>query len=618
MNRSPASRRRLIRLAFLGLAVGFIAFCVLINESVRHVRLDLTEGRLYTLSEGTRRIATTLDEPVELRFYHSRALDEASPRLGVYATRVRELLQEIAAASDGRVRLAVIDPAPFSEDEDHAAAYGLTPLPLGAGGAQAYFGLAATNSTDGRETIPFFQPERAAFLEYDLARLLQQLAAPRKTIVGLLTPLPAGTGFDPATGQIREPWAVFDELRAGFEVRQLEASLSAVPEDVRVLVVAHPQRLPEPALFAIDQYVLRGGRLLLFVDPSAEQAPPDAADASGPVPAARASDLAPLLRTWGVRYDARRVLVDDALALSVAGGAHGAPARHPAFLGLDAAQLSQDDVTTSNLQRINVATAGVLTPLSGAGTSFRPLMWSSDLAAPMDAARLAGLREPSALYEGFKPTGEHHAIAARITGRPRSAFDKAPATGGPALKAAANDVHIIVVADTDLLADLLWVRTESLFGQRFTTPWASNGDFVLNAVDNLAGSADLIALRGRHVAQRPFTRVEELQRLADERLRHKAGELEAALAAAEQRLAALEQQRDAAGTSLPQAQQQELQRFQQERLRIRRELRGVRRDLDEDIESLGRTLKLVNILVAPLALVALVAFTARRLFRREG
>lgn len=618
MNRSPASRRRLIRLAFVGLAVGFVAFCVFINESVRNVRLDLTDGRIYTLSDGTRRIATTLDEPVELRFYHSRALDEASPRLGVYATRVRELLLEIATASDGRVRLSLIDPAPFSEDEDHAAAYGLTPLPLDSGGAQAYFGLAGTNSTDGRATIPFFQPEREAFLEYDLARLLQQLATPVRAVVGLLTPLPASAGFDPATQQVREPWTVFEELRAGFEVRQLDASLTAVPPDVRVLVVAHPQRLPDTALFAIDQYVLRGGRLLLFVDPSAEQAPPDAADALGSVPATRASDLAPLLRAWGVQYDTRRVLVDDALALSVAGGEHGAPVRHPAFLGLDTAQLARDDITTSNLQRINVATAGVLAPISGAGTRFRPLMWSSDVAAPMDAARLAALREPSALYDGFKPTGERYTIAARITGRPRSAFTKAPAAGGPALAAAANDVHIIIVADTDLLADLLWVRTESVFGQRFTTPWASNGDFVLNAVDNLAGSADLIALRGRHVAQRPFTRVEELQRLADERLRRKAGELEAALAAAEQRLAALEQQRDAAGAALPQAQQRELQRFQQDRLRIRKDLRGVRRDLDRDIESLGRTLELVNVLVAPLVLVALVAFVARRLFQREA
>lgn len=603
----------MIRVALAALVAGFIAFCVLVHAHVRHVRLDLTEGRLYTLSEGTRRIATSLDEPVELRFYHSRALDGVSPQLGVYATRVRELLAEIAAASGGRVRLTVIDPAPFSEDEDHAAAYGLTALPLGAGGAAAFFGLAGTNSTDGRETIPFFQPEREAFLEYDLARLLQRLATPRKAVIGLLTPLPAGVGFDPGTRQVREPWTVFEEMRAGFEVRTLAVTLTTVPDEVRVLVVAHPQRLPEPAVFAIDQYVLRGGRLLLFLDPSAEQAPPDAAAPDGAD--ARASDLAPLLRAWGVRYDARRVLVDDALALSVAGDEHGTPARHPAFLALEAAQLAHDDVTTSNLQRINVATAGVLAPVPGAGTTLQPLMWSSDVAAPTDAARLVGLREPSDLYAGFEPTGERYTIAARITGRPRSAFSQAPAGGDSFLAAARSDVHIIVVADTDLLADLLWVRTDDLFGQRFATPWANNGDFVLNAIDNLAGSADLVALRGRHVARRPFTRVEELRRLADARLRHKAGELEAALAATEQRLAALEQQRDATAASLSRAQQQELQRFQQERLRIRKDLRSVRRDLDEDIESLGRILELVNILVAPLVLVALVAVSARRLAR---
>ncbi|MFO1428477.1 MAG: Gldg family protein [Steroidobacteraceae bacterium] len=616
MSRAPAARRRVIRLTLAVLVAGFVAFCVLVNEGVHGVRLDLTEGRLYTLSDGTRRIAAALDAPVELRFYYSRALGEASPYLGVYATRVRELLAEIAAASGGRLRVTVIDPAPFSADEDHAAEYGLTPVPLTAGGTQGWFGLAGTNSTHGRQMIPFFQPEREAFLEYDLARLLQQLGAAQRPVVGLLTTLPATAGFDPATQQMRDPWAVFDELRTGFDLRPLEPSITAVPADVRVLIVAHPQRLPEPALFAIDQYVLRGGRLLLFVDPSAEQVPPSAAESFGPAPATRSSDLAPLLRAWGLRYDPRRIVLDDAQALAVAAGEHGGPVRHPGFLGIDAAHMARDDVTTSNLQRINFASAGELAPVAGAGTTFQPLLWSSDVATTVDAARLAGLRDPSDLYRDFKPGGEHFVLAARISGRPRSAFTRAPAGGSPPLTVARADVHVIVVADTDLLSDLLWVRTDNLFGQRYRTPWADNGAFVLNAVDNLAGSADLISLRGRRIAQRPFTRVEELRRLADERLRRKAGELEAALATTEQRLAALEGRRGSAGAVPPQAGQAELQRFQQERLRIRQELRAVRRDLDVDIESLGRVLRIVNILVAPLVLVALVALVARRRSRR--
>jgi len=618
VSRAAASRRRIIRLSLAVLAMGFVAFCLLVNEGVRGMRLDLTEGRLYTLSDGTRRIAAGLDGPVELHLFYSRPLGEASPYLGVYATRVRELLAEIAAASGGKVRLTVIDPAPFSEEEDRAAEHGLTPVPLAGGGTQAYFGLAGTRSTDGHQTIPFFQPEREAFLEYDLARLLQQLGAARRPVVGLLTTLPATAGFDPATQQLREPWAVFDELRAGFDVRPLEPSLTSVPPDIGVLLVAHPQRLPEAALFAIDQYVLRGGRLLLFVDPSAEQAPPSPAAPFGPDPSARSSDLAPLLAAWGIRYDPRRIVVDDAQALAVAGGEHGAPVRHPGFLGLDAAHMARDDVTTSNLQRINVATAGQLVPQAGAGTTFQPLLWSSDVAATTDATRLAGLRDPSDLYRDFKPTGERYTLAARISGRPRSAFARARAGDAPSLTAAGADVHVIVVADTDLLSDLLWVRTDDLFGQRYRTPWANNGDFVLNAVDNLAGSADLISLRGRRVAQRPFSHVEELRRLADERLRRKAGELEAALAATEQRLAALEAPRGGADAGPPQARQAELQRFQQERLRIRHDLRAVRRDLDVDIESLGRLLEVLNILIAPLVLVAIVALVARSMSRRNA
>lgn len=602
-------RRTLGRIALALLALGFVAFCVLLQSGLGHHRLDLTADQRYTLSDGTRRIAASPGEPVHLRLYWSRAAGESSPYLAVYATRVRELLTEIAAASAGRVRLSVIDPAPFSADEDDAAAAGLSAVPLGdAAGTQAWFGLVGTNSTDGREVIPFFQPEREAFLEYDIARLLQQLARPQKPVVGLLTTLPMTLDFDPQTGRVREPWAVLGALRETFDVRSIAPDAAELPADLRVLIVAHPQNLSQALLRAIDRYVQGGGRLLLFVDPSAEQAAPAEANAFGLGPPTRASDLAPLLAAWGVKYDPRQVLGDDAQALTVAGGQSGGPVRHLAFLGIDADHLARDAVATASLGNINVATAGVLVPSGTPGTTFRPLLWSSDTAAPLEAARLQDLRDPAELYSGFRPTGERYTIAAYVSGRPAAAF----AAPGAQPARATRDIQVVVVADTDLLADLMWTRTESLFGQRYQTPFADNGDFVLNTVDWLAGSEDLVSLRGRATVHRPFERVEELRRRADERLREQAAQLERTLADTEKRLAALEAGRGDAAAGPAAAQQAELKRFQDERLRIRRELREVRRGLDRDIESLGRTLKLLNILVLPLVLVGLLAWLTRR------
>jgi ABC-type uncharacterized transport system involved in gliding motility auxiliary subunit len=606
-------RRVLGRIALALLAIGFVAFCALLQSGLGHHRLDLTADRRHTLSEGTRRIANSLAEPVHLRLYWSRAAGESSPYLAVYATRVRELLAEIAAASGGRVRLSVVDPAPFSADEDDAAEAGLTALPLGdAAGTQAWFGLVGTNSTDGRQVLPLFRPEREAFLEYDIARLLLLLARPQKPPVGLVTALPMTLDFDPGSGRVREPWAVLGALRETFDVRPIAPDATALPQDLRVLVVAHPQRLSEPLLRAIERYVLAGGRLLLFVDPSAEQAAPAEPNAFGPGPPTRASDLAPLLAAWGVGYDPRQVLGDDAQALAVAGGPNGAPVRHLGFLGVDAAHMSRARVATATLRHVNVATAGVLVPNGAPGTTFEPLLWSSDTAAPLDAARFQDLRDPATLYAGFKPTGERYTIAAYVSGRPASAF----AAPGATPARASRDVRVVVVADTDLLADLMWTRTETVFGQRYPAPFADNGDFVLNTVDWLAGSEDLVSLRGRATVHRPFERVDDLRRRADEQLREQAAVLERALADTDKRLAALEAARGDATAGGALAQQAELRRFQEERLRVRRELREVRRGLDRDIESLGRTLKLLNILVLPLLLVGLLAWLTRRRSRR--
>jgi ABC-type uncharacterized transport system involved in gliding motility auxiliary subunit len=610
--------RRFKGLALLALlAVAFAGSSVVFTTLLHGPRLDLTSDGMYTLSAGTRRLVAGLDEPVDLRFYYSREALRAEPLLATYGRRVREMLEEIAAASAGQVRLEVVDPEPYSDEEEQAAEAGLQALPLGPRGATVYFGLAGRNATGGSAAIEFFQPAKERLVEYDIARLIHQLSTPEKPRVGLMTTLPMTFGFDPTAQRMRQPWVIVSQLQQAFEVRNLEPDASTIPADLDVLMLVHPKLLPAATLYAIDQYVMNGGRLLLFLDPSAEQ------DLAGGDPTnpfggdGRASELEPLLTAWGIRYRADQALGDDEYALTVSGG--GQPMRHLGFLGLDERALEPADPVTGGLGMINLATTGWLQPLEGAGTSFTPLLTSSELAAPIPAARFAEPGEPSDLFEGFKPSGRHYALAARVAGKLPSAYPDGPPEGASLPPGATHQTQsggesgLIVVADTDLLADQLWTRTPSYLGQTYVEAWADNGHFVMNALDNLAGSDALVSIRGRASFVRPFDRVEDLRRSADERLRATAAGLAEQLDATEQKLSALQSRRDDETSPLPTREQQaELERFRAERNRIARELREVQHSLDRDIDALGARVKLLNIVVLPVALVFLAWLVARR------
>jgi ABC-type uncharacterized transport system involved in gliding motility auxiliary subunit len=344
----------------------------------------------------------------------------------------------------------------------------------------------------------------------------------------------------------------------------------------------------------------------------------------------RSSHLTPLLTAWGLKFNTDEVVADRAHALSVTLRQGEQPVEHLGILGLDQNSFARDDVITAGLSSVNVATAGHLDPLTGAQACqpvkgsracFEPLLQSSSDAETLPVARFRMLFDPTTLLDGFKPTGRRYVIGARVTGNVHSAFPAGPpqgvtlAPGQTALKQSAKPLNLVVFADTDMLADFMWVREQSFFGQRMTQAWASNGDLVDNALDNLAGSADLISVRGRATFQRPFDRVERLRRQADERLHAKEQELEAQLRDTETKLTALQSKKDSGSTLiLTPDQEREIEHFQSEKLRIRKELRAVRAGLNENIERLGTTLKIINIVVVPLvfAVIALLVWLWRR------
>jgi ABC-type uncharacterized transport system involved in gliding motility auxiliary subunit len=609
----------------LALALLFIAITVLANYALRGWRLDLTENRLYTTAPGTDRILKSIKEPINLYFFFSEKTANQLPQLKSYGIRVRELLEELAARSGGKVRLHVIDPQPFSEEEDRADALGVDGTPVGASGAKLYLGLAGTNSTDGHAAIEFFDPSKEQFLEYDVIKLIYQLANPKKPVLAWLSTLPMEPGFDQQSGQMREPWVIYSEAQQLFDVRPLAPTAAKIDSDVSVLVLVHPKNLSPATQFAIDQFALRGGHIMVFVDPIAE-ADRSGADPQNPMAsmdADKSSSLPQLLTAWGVHFDPTQVVADRDHALSVTMRQGEAPVEHLGVLGFDKASFASNDVITAGLSVVNVATAGHLEPVKGAHTKFEPLLQSSTDSELLPVERFRMLFDPSTLREGFKATGVRYTIAARVTGDVGTAFPAGPPPGVTLppgqidLKTSVKPLNLVVFADTDLLSDYLWVHEQSMFGQRLTQAWAGNGDLVLNALDNLAGSADLISVRGRASYARPFERVVRLQRIADDRFRDKEQELQRQLQTTEQKLTQLQSAKGADSSALiiTPAQEQEIEQFEQEKLQIRKQLRAVRAGLDAEIHRLGNTLKILNIIVMP-ALFALLALAVAA-WRRE-
>ena len=582
-------------------------------------RLDLTAERLYTLSPGTRQTLAQIDEPITLRFYYSRLLGDTLPAYGVYAQRVRALLDQYVAAAHGKLRLEVYDPQPFSSVEDRALAFGLQGVPLNSEGEKVYFGLAGSNSTDDQQTIRFFVPNRERLLEYDLTRLVHTLAVPKRTVVGLLTTLP----LEGANG----PLPLLAQLRQLDEVKELPLTLAAIPEGIDVLMLVQPHKLPDQTLFAIDQFVLRGGAALVFVDPYSE-----AAARGGAAGDAIAGDLEPLFKAWGVRLVPNAVAADrrDARRVVVPAGQGGGSMHYVAWLDLKGAELNPDDPVTANLREVTLASAGIIERLPGATTKFEPLITTSTDAMQLPTDKIAGLPDVMGLLLNFKPSNTRYVLAGRVTGASATAFPGGPpkaadqpgkpakpAASGAVLRRSLKPVNVILVADTDLLDERFWAQSENFFGRQVVVPLANNGDFVANAVDVLAGGDDLIRLRSRGTSAQPFEVVERIQQAADERYAAEQQTLEKKLKATETKLRELTHgEPSASAAELSPEQATAVEQFRGDLLETRRALRAVRAAQRHDIERLKAILEFCDIALVP-SIVAVAAIALGALRRRR-
>jgi ABC-type uncharacterized transport system involved in gliding motility auxiliary subunit len=611
------------------IAIAFVVATIVSNQLFKGLRIDLTENQLYTLSDGTRRILNNIDEPVNLYFFYSDQATAAVPTLRDYANRVREMLTEFANASHGKIRLKIIDPVPFSEAEDQAAQFGLQDVRLAATPDPVYLGLAGSNSVGDEEIIRFFQPDKEGSLEYDLAKLVSTLAHPERKVIGLLSGVSMSGQFDPQTQRMEPAWVAYQQASQMFEIRDLGTAPESIPDDISLLWIVQPKNFSNATQYAIDQFVMRGGKALIFVDPLAMvDATADAGMPQGMPPMGQASDLPLLFKGWGIEFNAQEVVADAQLALQINSGFGARPTRHYGYLGITADRMSASDIITMDLGSINAAMAGHFTTAADSAATFEPLLTSSPASAVMPASRFAYLPDPASLQNGFVPSGEPQIIAARIGGTLSSAFPAGKPSGGvsadatgagdaatPHLTESAEPANLIVVADVDMLGDHMWVQVQNFFGQQIANAFASNGAFVINALENLAGSSDLIAVRSRGTFARPFTRVDELRVDAEARFRETEQRLQQELAETERRLGELQSAREDTGSLLlTEAQQGEIDRFIDQRSSIRKELRAVQRGLDEDIEDLGTLLKIINIGLVPLllTLATLIALWRRR------
>ena len=635
-----ASRRARAWIALVCIGLMLIAVNIIAGRFLT-ARLDLTGERLYTLSRGTRQTLARIDEPITLRFYYSTRLGDSAPSYGVYAQRVRELLDEYVTAAKGKLRLEIYNPQPFSDVEDRAVAFGLQAVPLDQQGEQVFFGLAGTNSTDDQQIVAFFAPDRERLLEYDLTRLVHSLAVPKRTVVGLVSSLPLeGDAMAAIRGRPVRPLAIIDQLRQLDRIETIGADFDAVPSDIDVLMLVHPQNLPDKTLFAIDQFVLKGGKALVFVDPYSERQAGERTRPGAPAD----SDLEPLFKKWGLRLLPNTVAGDrrDAMRVAISGAGGRAQALdYVAWLKLHGAEINHEDVITADLKQLAMGSAGILEPVEGATTKLEPLVTTSPDSTKIPVDKIAPLPDVAGLLTGFKSDDTRYTLAARISGPIETAFPDGPpkpapakpeepakpdeppkpADGAPApdfLRKSVQPINVVVVADTDMLDDRFWADTRDFFGRRVIVPFANNADFVANAIEVLAGGEDLVDLRSRGSSARPFTVVEQIQRAADERYAAEQRALQDKLKQTQQRLRELTGNDPANPAALSPDQARTIDEFRAEMVATRQQLRAVQAALRQDIEWLKAILEFCDIALVPiLVAAAAIVLGALRLRRRR-
>lgn len=608
-----SSKSRLTAVGVLLAIVLTLALNSIVANTFRSSRIDLTAGHLYSLSEGTRTLLGKLDEPIHMRLFMSGSLRDAAPQLAAYAARVRSMLDTYATLSKGKITLEVIDPEPYSDEEDQAVGFGINRIALQGADDSIFFGLAATNSTDGKAQIPVFTPDREAFLEYDLTRLVAELGQPAKPVVTLIDGL--GLAGNP---QLRQPPAqIMTMLKETYDVETVTGDVDKLPDHTRVVMVVQPQQLSDRTLYTLDQWVMSGGATLVFVDPFAET---QLGRGPGQLPDDNASDLDKLFKAWGIGFDVKTAVADPQNAIRTARAVAGRQievANYPWF-AVRGDGFDHGDAITSQLQAVVLTTPGSFTA-TGKDVTLQPLMVASTSAGYLPAGEAADpYGDPRALLPKIAKASTQPILAARVDGKLVSAFPagkpEGSENGDKPIGESVGKPNLIVVADADMLSDRNWIQRQNVLGQAVAQAFANNGDFVLNAVEQMVGGVALADLRSRTVSWRPFTRINALEQSAEQKFLAKQQELTQRVQDTETKIKSIAaEQKVKQGEVIASDTSATVEKFRAELLAARAELRDVQYNLRRDVEQLKAWIMVITVGIVPLvvAIFALV-FALRR------
>lgn len=645
-------------IGWIGVFVLAVLVFIGVNTGIHYVgnaRLDLTEEKLFTLSDGTRSILKSLDKPVHLEFYYSTSLGKEIPGYAVFASRVRDLLEEYKAVAGDKLIIDTFDPEPFSETEDQAVEAGMQGVPLDQTGDEVYFGLVGFASSEREEgsAIPFFQTERGNFLEYDITKLIYRVANPELPVVGVISNKPVfGDPMAQMRGGSSDPWTIVTQMQDFFDVRYVYDAKTLLEDTPDILLIIHPNDIAPDFAYAIDQHLLRGGRAAIFYDPWNETAANTPARGPGGAPVE--SSFQPFFDTWGVHVTEETVVGDrgSAQMVNAGDGSNFVPVPYVVWVKPTASQLNKDDAILSSINNLLIPSAGTIVVSDDSQLSVQPMIESTTDATLIPIQRLA-TPDPTGLLEDYAPTGETYMLAARLSGSVSTAFPDGPPpppepeaveepdTGSdqadtedtaqaepepepverpaflPHLSASEAPMNVVLVADADMLEDRFWVRVQNFFGQRVAVPQADNGAFLVNALDNLHGSTDLLSLRSRGTGNRPFVAVDALRKQAETDYRAEERALQKKMTETEEKLSNLQSGAGADGAALDTAETDaEIEQFTRELIDTRRKLREVNLSLRRDIEALQDRIQLINIGLMPVLVcvfaIALGYFRARR------
>ena len=597
--------KSVIKLSILLSIIIFFSINIITNNMLGYSRIDFTENKLYSLSEGTKKLLKNLDEPIHLRLFISSNLVKDVPQFSTYANRVETILKTYSNISNGKITIETIDPKPFSDEEDRAVGMGINPFNATEMSDSLYFGLAATNSTNGQKNIPMFSPERETFLEYDLTSLISELSQTKKPIVSIIDNL--GLSADGRVGKPEQQ--ILKQMKEMFKVEMVNESANELDKDTKILMVIHPKFLSDETLYMIDQWVLKGGATLIFLDPYAET---ELSRQQGMPPMNPRSDLKKLLDTWGIKFDNKQAVLDSEFGFRIARKINGRDVQvtnYP-WLNIRGEGLNKNDSTLSNLSTIVMTTAGSLQD-TNKNPILEPIIRSSKKSGVGDAQKAGNPEgDPRDLLSNIKSDNENYTLAGWIKANLNSSFINSEDKKNNQLMKSKNKSNVLIVTDADMLMDRNWLTQRGAF--------ANNGDFVLNIVEKMIGGNALSDLRGKSTSWRPFEKIIELEKIAEEKFLIEEQMLAKKLEGMEDKIRNLTQNNDKDTDVLSPETIKAIDGFKTEMMATRSQLRNVKFDLRRDVDLLKKWIISINVAILPIVFAAVSLIISLRRKRKAS